>query len=147
MSRIAIFRTTFILDFYPVIPGQSSVYEEKYHGNILKWYSTGKLEEAVARGYEVVVCSFRPILGPQDEWWRRLVSPGNVFLAFDLLGRFDLREASKMLLRPWQRLFERLGVPWDPAWTEAEDSDEAIKALEDKGYPIGSSFRGITTAA
>ena len=140
--EIAVFSTTGIFCETPAFPGQKPVYEEQVGNWSLSWYSTGRLEEALGREMTVYVCSIRPLPGEQDAWWRRLVEARNVIFADELLRPFAAGGGMSVLLGPWRRLYARLGIAWDEAFS---DPEHARAALAGSGIVNGNALRGFST--
>ncbi len=118
LHRRIVFGTTDIFRETPRYEGQAPVHAERHRGRGLAWYSTGRLEAALAAGLEVYVCSVRPAFGPQDAWWRRLVDPARVFFNPGLFAAAAVAPG-EALLGPWRRLYAALGFPWPQGADEA----------------------------
>jgi len=135
--RMAIFGTRDISVERPTFPGQQPVYEEIGY----RTYSTGKLEQAIAEGYDVFIVSIRPVFGDHDRWWIELVDPERVFVNRGLLAAFqgaDLDGAD--MFDAWRRFYRRMGLPWREDFTDLDDP--RVAAIEHHGFTDGGSFRG-----
>lgn len=141
LSRVAVFGTRHILAESPLYPGQPSVYEEWFRGEHLLWYSTGKLEEALAQGADVYVVSIRPLFGPQDEWWLKLVGRDRAYNARRVMAAALSGDAMEAVYEPWRLLFGRLEIPW-PEGVFRDFDDPAIWLASRHGIKDGSLFQG-----
>ncbi|MFA5947332.1 MAG: hypothetical protein WC813_04950 [Patescibacteria group bacterium] len=71
------------------------------------YQSTGRLERAIAEGYEVFITTTRTKLVEIDDWWRKLVPDDHIFLA-NPQGE-DLAEH---LASGWKKCIAALGLTW-----------------------------------
>ncbi len=140
-SKVAVFGTRHILASSPLYDGQPPVHQEWHRGQRLDWYSTGKLEEAVARGLEIYVVSIRPAFGPQDEWWLEIVGRERAFNAGRIFAAAVSGDPMEAAYEPWRLLFSRLGIPW-PEGAFHDFDDPAIWLASRHGIRDGSLFRG-----
>jgi hypothetical protein len=140
-SRVAVFGTTHIMSSRPVFAGQKPVHTEFHRGRRLDTYSTGRLEEALSKGYEVFVCSIRPSFGKHDAWWRRLLGADRVLNAKGLLAAADGASALAAAFAPWRELYRRLGAHW-PEGKFIDIDDPADWLSAEYGVVRGASFRG-----
>lgn len=118
---------------------------------VIPYYTSDFLEKAIEQGYQVYVVSSRSILGPHDEWWIRLVGLQNIFLTPPPLAppdppdvkrwseweeyekvldhwkteRADSHRELKRYLKPWRRLFDRLGFKFPKDITLPSQMKEA----------------------
>ena len=82
--------------------------------------TTGRLEFAVSRGFDVHVVSTRTVLVPStDAWWLALIKLENLFFADD-----KDRYSDKGMSAGWRALFERLGIEWPMACADCSFSPE-----------------------
>jgi hypothetical protein len=142
-QRIA-FTTDELMVEKPLYPGQKPVFSGEVDvlgpTRIERW-STGRLEQAVASGMEPFVCSTRPSLDAHDRWWRAMVAPENIFLFVELnQGTVHVTEIRWKFCLPWQRLFQRLDLRWEPS---CRSVDEARAELARQGVLKGTSFSPI----
>ncbi len=121
-------------------------------------WSTGRLEDTLAKGYAVKVVSTRPRLGVHDAWWLDLLDMTGATLDYDEardLSRSTLESVGVFLGEPagpsmtdedrsdavnfgWRRLFLHLDQPWPHDdvtlrprhWTAARDF------LGDRGFTL-----------
>lgn len=138
--KIAVFGTRHINAETPLFPEQAPVHELWHRGEHLRWYSTGKLEEAIALGYEVYVVSIRPTFGPHDRWWQALVEPSHVLATGGLFAAAARGDPMTAVFAPWRELFARLGVPWNDVFSDFDDP--AIELSARYGVRDGSTFIG-----
>jgi len=144
LTKVAVFGTRHILAEAPLYAGQEPVYDEWFRGEHFSWYSTGKLEEALAQGLDVYVVSIRPVFGRQDQWWLKLVGDGRAYNARrSLAAAMAGGDAMEAVYEPWKLFFGRLGVPW-PENTFTDFDDPAIWLASRHGVRDGSMFRGHT---
>lgn len=141
LSRVIIFGTTHILSDRPIFRGQKPVHVEVRRGRRLRTYSTGRLEEALALGLEVFVCSIRPAFGPADAWWRGLVDQDRVYNASHIFAATDGDAALAAAHEPWRQLYRRLRLHWpENRFTDIDDPAEWL--FEHHGVRRGTSLRG-----
>lgn len=138
---IAVFGTRHILAERPCFTDQQPVFSEWYRGRRLDWYSTGKLEEAMAKSFEVYVVSIRPVFGPQDEWWLDLVGRSRSFNARNVLAAAASGDPMSAVYEPWRQLFMRLDIPW-PEGVFNDFDDPAVWLASRCGVKDGSMFEG-----
>ena len=141
MHKVAVFGTRHILADSPVFEGQESVYQEYFDGRLLAWYSTGKLEEALALKMEVYVVSIRPAFGPQDAWWRALVPSERVFNSKRIFAGLMSDDPMAAVFEPWRELFALLGLPW-PEGQFKDFDDPAVWLATHYAVKDGSMFAG-----
>lgn len=125
-----VFGTNQLMADKPTYDGQAPVYQgfvDMLAPTFVTRWSTGRLEQAVAQGMEVFVCSLKPELGPHDAWWRKLVPPENVFLYEELnSGTLHVSVIGQKAYLPWQRLFARLGIPWEARFERVNVARSAL---------------------
>ena len=139
----AIFGTRDIYDTRPAHTGQAPTHEEiGRFGGRHSWYSTGKLEEALASGYEIYVISIRPAFGPHDDWWRALVPSENVYVNPGIMAAFMGDPTSSRVHGAWQNFYRRFGLPWSHTFRDLDDPRTAAVTLH--GFTDGGSFYGRT---
>ena len=141
LNKVAVFGTRHILASAPLFAGQQPVHEEWSDGKRHCWYSTGKLEEALAQGADVYVVSIRPVFGPWDEWWLKLVGRDRVYNARRVMTAAISGDPMEAVYEPWRLLFGRLGIPW-PEGVFQDFDDPAIWLASRHGIRDGSLFRG-----
>ncbi len=73
-----------------------------------KYYSTGRLETAIAAGYEVYVLNATPEGRPYAEWWLKLV-PSDHVLSIDGFETMESGSVNDTLME----LYSKLGLPWN----------------------------------
>jgi len=141
MHKVAVFGTRHILTESPVFEGQEPVYQEYFRGELLAWYSTGKLEEALSYKFDIFVVSIRPAFGPQDDWWRALIPPEKVFNAKRVFAALMSGDPMEAVFEPWRELFRWLDLTWPEG--EFKDFDDPATWLATH-YAIkdGSMFVG-----
>ena len=135
-----IFGTRDIYVEEPLFPGQRPVYEEVSGGELLRWYSTGKLEQAIAAGCTTYVVSIRPAFGPHDEWWQALVPPDRVFVNAGMMAAFTGAPAMAKVFDAWRRFYARFGLRWSDAFSDLDDPRKT--AVEKHGFIDGGVFSG-----
>ena len=135
-----IFGTRDICVEEPLFDGQLPVYQEISGGEMLRWYSTGKLEQAIAAGCTAYVVSIRPAFGPHDEWWRALVPPDRVFVNAGMMAAFTGAPAVAKVFDAWRRFYARFGLRWSDAFSDLDDP--RTHAVEKLGFVDGSAFAG-----
>jgi len=138
--KIAVFGTRHINAEEPLFPGQEPIHDLWHRGERLRWYTTGKLEEAIALGYEVYVVSIRPVFGPHDRWWQALVPSSHVLFSSGLLAASARGDPMAAVFAPWREVFARLGVPWDESFSDFDDPATALSTRH--GIRDGSMFTG-----
>jgi hypothetical protein len=141
LHDVAVFGTRHILTESPVFDGQQPAYQEYFRGDLLAWYSTGKLEEALAKGMEVYVVSIRPVFGQQDAWWQALVPADRVFNATGIFAAAVNGDPLEASFAPWRRLYRQLGVPW-PEGQFSDFDDPSLWLASNCGVKDGSLFTG-----
>jgi hypothetical protein len=100
---------------------------QKNHGSGV-YKSTGRLERAIAEGYEVFIASSRTKLVETDDWWAKLVPADHIFLADELEN--DLAD---YLSSSWKKCLAALGITWPtegelkPAFAERLSAEWAAK--------------------
>jgi hypothetical protein len=141
LRNVAVFGTRHILAESPLFAGQEPVYQEYFRGELLAWYSTGKLEEALAQGMEVYVVSIRPVFGQQDVWWQDLVAPDRVFNATGIFAAAVNGDPLEASFVPWRSLYGLLGIPW-PEGRFRDFDDPAVWLASQHGVKDGSLFAG-----
>lgn len=138
----AIFGTRDIWDYRAQFPGQSPVFvidEPRPRGAKYPIFSTGKLEQAIAEGYDIYVVSIRPGFADVDNWWRRLVPADHVFVNKGLLPAFTGNPKAADIFNAWRQFYRLLGLPWSDKFTDMDDPRTAAIAVH--GLKDGGSFR------
>jgi hypothetical protein len=110
--RIIVFGTSDLSRATRAHVGQKPVYQEVWRRQMLRWYSTGRLEQALTLGSEICVCTVRPIFGKHDDWWRALVPPERVFAPQISSGMTQASFREALLFEPWRRFFAYAGLAW-----------------------------------
>ncbi len=141
MRMVAVFGTRHILTESPVFSGQLPMHVEFIEGREFSWYSTGKLEEALAGNYDVYVVSIRPAFGPQDDWWRALIPPDRIFNARRILFSLLSDDPMEAVFEPWRALYAILGATW-PEGEFKDFDDPATWLAANHGVRDGSLFAG-----
>lgn len=109
--------------------------------NGTRYYTTGRLEEALEKGYDVYVLYSDIKLHPQDKWWVGLIDEDHVFLLDTDRGRY-MGASDPNLLDICHRLFEYLEVDWPDdltTWTEVRG---VLDRLGFSGKPVASVESG-----
>lgn len=79
-------------------------------------YTTGLLEQSIAAGDRIIVCSTRERLGPHDKWWLELLDEKELFLSIsddDLPEDTPYDQRRNMVVSSsWMKGMESLGIPW-----------------------------------
>jgi hypothetical protein len=141
LHNVAVFGTRHIMTESPVFDGQPPSYQEYFRGELLTWYSTGKLEEALAQGMEVYVVSIRPVFGQQDAWWQAMVPAGRIFNATGIFAAAVNGDPMAASFVPWRSLFRLIGVPW-PEGQFRDFDDPSVWLASRYGVKDGSLFAG-----
>ncbi len=141
LGNVAIFGTRHILADSPLFAGQEPAFRETHRGRALAWYSTGKLEEALAKGLKVYVVSIRPAFGPQDDWWRALVPAERTFNTPGIFAAAAAGDPMETAFEPWRRVYGLLGLPW-PEGRFQDFDDPAVWLASHYGVKDGSLFAG-----
>jgi hypothetical protein len=111
MSKKTVIFSTASIHSTVLLKGRPLVAQDEVGGKSRKRYSTGLLEKALELGYEVYVMTTQTM----DElkkntalegWWMALVSEDRIFAC----GVEVQRESKIVMLEPWYRLFDRLGI-------------------------------------
>lgn len=79
-SDEAVFTLTDIYDFIPRVRDQQRSGVCRAFGSGTPVYSTGKLEQAIERGYRAYVVTSKTKLDEDDAWWLKHVWRSNVFV-------------------------------------------------------------------
>ncbi len=117
MKKIAVFSTTDIFTTRSKVMGKDGrswlLLDKKAHivdgPSIRQFYSTGRLEKALAEGYTVLVGSARTRFGQHDMWWIGLVGGiENVYFSMP----HGHENHNEMCGNGYHRIFERLEIPW-----------------------------------
>lgn len=110
-------------------------------GHAERFWSTGKLETALARGYDVHVVSIRWVFYGCDRWWIDLVSHDRIFHnGFAVMGRWPASQATGRLLSSWRDFYDHLGVEWK----DFDDFDAPlIHLITRHGLIDGSTLPGF----
>ena len=111
-------------------------------GHSERFWSTGKLETALARGYDVHVVSIRWVFYDCDRWWIDLVPHDRIFHnGFAVMGRWPASQLKVRFLASWRECYDRLGVEW----RDFEDFDDPLIHLVAHHSIIdGSTVPGFT---
>lgn len=133
MTRlIVVFGTTTIVSHRPVFSGQEPVYEDPDPRYGYQAWSTGKLENALASGHDVYVCTVIPRFRPEDAWWRLYVPPERIYApAADARGTVD-QIKEHFIEGPWRRFLADIGRPWPEGiddilrWRESLDGSGGV---------------------
>lgn len=142
---IVVFGTTAIVSERPVFPGQGPVYENGCPKHGYKAYSTGKLETALAAGYEVYVCTVIPLFRPEDAWWRRLVPPERIYRPItDATGEAE-QVFDHFINDPWRRFLEDIGRAWPEGIDDAIEWRETLDGSD--GLLYGGRLQGYSGSA
>lgn len=75
----------------------------------LTFYTTGKLENALNQGYNVIVITTRRGFQSHDTWWLDLVGRENVF--FGQYGGYGANDRD--YIQAWKNLYQKLGINTD----------------------------------
>lgn len=143
--RIVVFGTTDLTRETPAYYGQPPAHEEVWRRQLLRWYSTGRLEQALGLGVEVCVCTVRPLFGAHDRWWRDLVPPERVFAPRleSRMGWARMRDA--VLFEPWRRFFVHAGLEWP---NDGRDGIDVRRDLDgSRGVLYGGYLSGFAPAS
>lgn len=142
--RIIVLGTSDLARETPAFAGQSPVYEQVWRRRLWRWYSTGRLEQALRIGCEVCVCSVRPVFGPQDAWWRELVRADRTF-APRWKGASGQQLSERLLYEPWKRFFRHAGLRWPD---DGRDGIDVRRGLDGRfGVLYGGYLQGFTLAS
>jgi hypothetical protein len=139
---IVVFGTTHIMSTKPVVRGQQPDYERMSVARQERYYSTGRLEEALELGHDAYVCTVVPVLGPEHGWWRKLVPDDRIFMP-DVLNKpmspEQMHDAS--LIDPWRRFFQAIGRVWPEHVTDPLEFRETLDGSD--GLLCGGRLRGF----
>ncbi|MFA6447384.1 MAG: hypothetical protein WCW31_03975 [Patescibacteria group bacterium] len=111
MKQVVVFLPSEIYTMHPPYPAAVPKYQLnlKADGEYeYKYYSTGRLEAAIAAGYEVYVLNATPEGRPYAEWWLALV-PADHVLSID---GFETMESGSVN-DAFMELYSKLGLPWN----------------------------------
>jgi len=138
-----VFGTTHLYQTVQVFHGQAPVSHFRYRDTTELFWSTGRLEEALARNMEVHIVSIRFAFGMHDDWWQELVPKERIHSNKDIF-REDERLCRKHVrlrfMKYWRKMFRALELPWSDEFT---DFDHPLVALvNDHGFIDGRILRG-----
>lgn len=120
----------------------TSEIQQSVFGNHTVLKSTGKLEDAIQQGYTCYVVSTRTKLSDTDAWWRALVPDERIFLTSKEESDEDRGFAnSPSTIRPWENLYQVLGIKPLPLKTPDWEEEEGYDA-----EPMTCAFRNWQSA-
>lgn len=141
-GKIVVFDTPALYGKQPVYEGQEPVFEHRCkNGHHDVFWSTGKLETALERGYEVYVVSIRWKLYASDKWWGELVGDDHTFYnALSAIGKYPASEMQVRLMSSWRDFYDRLGIEWNESFRDWDDP--LIHLVTRHGIIDGSTLPG-----